>query len=62
MSFEINNSLLATLKELPFLMQKYGHNKTAWQWGNWIELQKYVTNFIGFLLIFCGKYCSKLLK
>ena len=52
MPFEVNNSLLATLKQPPFLFQKCGHNKTAWQCTNWNKLQKYVTKVVGFFIIF----------
>ena len=33
-------------------MWKCGLNKTALQWGNWKELQKYVVKIVGFFIIF----------
>ena len=51
MLLEINKNLLAKLKQLPFLLQIWGHNKTAWQCKTWNKLQKQVTQIVGFFII-----------
>ena len=50
MLLEINKNLLAKLKQLPFLLQIWGHNKTAWQCNTWNKLQKLVTEIVGFFI------------
>ena len=52
MLLEINKNLLAKLKQLPFLLQIWGHNKTVWQCNTWNKLQKQVTQIVGFFIIF----------
>ena len=51
MLLEINNNLLAKLKQLAFLLQIWGHNKSAWQCNNWNKLQKKVTEIVGLFII-----------
>ena len=51
MLLEINNNFLAKLKWLPFLLQIWDHDKTAWQSNTWNKLQKQVPHIVGFFMI-----------
>ena len=51
MLLEISNNFIAKLKQLPFLLQIWGHNKTAWQCNTWNKLQKQVTQILRFYII-----------